>query len=111
MQVILRNFMRVLFYPNIASFLNIIFSPFIKKLINKINFEALDVKMDRAKELFYLLEDEDEHGFPGEVPVRNLQVELEAGGLRREHADLVSVEIKIHFDSQMLLSFEIDALM
>ena len=68
------------------QFLN---SPFIKKLINKLNFEALDVKMQRAKELFYLLEDEEEGGYPGEVPIGNLSVELEAGGLKKEHVQLV----------------------
>ncbi|XP_022106904.1 mediator of DNA damage checkpoint protein 1-like [Acanthaster planci] len=63
--------------------------PFIRKLINKMNFEALEVKMQQAKELFFLLADEDDEADGGEVPIQNLVVELEAGGLKPEHVKLV----------------------
>ena len=32
--------------------------PMIRKLINQLDFEALQLKMDRAKDLFYLLDDQ-----------------------------------------------------
>ncbi|XP_072028233.1 uncharacterized protein [Amphiura filiformis] len=64
--------------------------PFIRKMINKMDFEALDVKMSKAKELFYLLEDEDsELCGSGEIPLYNMKVELEAGGLSPEHVKMV----------------------
>lgn len=42
------------------------------------------------QELFHLLEEEDVFGNPtGEVPVSNLAYELEAGGLKETHIQLV----------------------
>ncbi|XP_071854247.1 uncharacterized protein [Apostichopus japonicus] len=65
--------------------------PFIRKLINQMDFDALDVKMQRAKELFHLLEEEDVFGNrTGEIPVRNLAYELEAGGLKEDHIQMVT---------------------
>ncbi|XP_071962209.1 uncharacterized protein [Antedon mediterranea] len=63
--------------------------PFVKKMINKMDFEALDVKMQRAKELFQLLEDEDDETYPGEVTIDNLSVELQAGGLSKDNIKFV----------------------
>ncbi|XP_033120125.1 titin-like isoform X6 [Anneissia japonica] len=63
--------------------------PFVKKMINKMDFEALDVKMQRAKELFRLLEDECDETYPGEVTLNGLSIDLQAGGLRKEHIEFV----------------------
>ncbi|XP_074656117.1 uncharacterized protein LOC141909562 isoform X2 [Tubulanus polymorphus] len=63
--------------------------PIIKKLINKLDFEALDVKMERCKELFFLLDQEDVEVAPGKVAARSLGVELAAGGLSSDHTKYV----------------------
>ncbi|ELU03965.1 hypothetical protein CAPTEDRAFT_211818 [Capitella teleta] len=59
----------------------IFFSPFIKKLLNKLDFEALSVKMDRVKELFYLLDEQDDNVPTGKISAETLGVELAAGGV------------------------------
>ncbi len=53
------------------------------------DFNALDVKMSKAKELFYLLDDEENDLGSGEIPLQNMRVELEAGGLSPEHVNMV----------------------
>ncbi|WAR16087.1 hypothetical protein MAR_030681 [Mya arenaria] len=62
--------------------------PVIRKLINKVDHNALDVKMEKSKELFRLLQDE------SQLPLGNctadlLAVELTAGGLTPEHTSYV----------------------
>ena len=45
----------------------------------------------KLQELFYLLEDDDgEFRGSGEVPLHNMKLELEAGGLSSEHVQMVS---------------------
>lgn len=65
--------------------------PFIRKLINKMDFEALDVKLENARALFGLLanEEEDQDFRPGEVSIRNLAIECAAGGITKEHTQFV----------------------
>eukprot|EP00117_Sycon_ciliatum_P006804 scpid24567/ scgid10177/ len=60
----------------------------VKKLVNKMDFEALEVKMKKVKELFYLLADMEHRG--GVVTTGNLAIELTAGGLTPEHVSLVT---------------------
>ncbi|KAL4218128.1 hypothetical protein ACF0H5_022864 [Mactra antiquata] len=62
--------------------------PVIRKLINKVDYNALDVKMDKSKELFELLQDEDQVP-AGNAPADILAVELTAGGLTPEHTSYV----------------------
>ncbi|CAD5123140.1 DgyrCDS11510 [Dimorphilus gyrociliatus] len=62
----------------------------VRNLINKFNYEALDIKMEKAKELFYLLDGENNYDVPeGKAGANNLLVELTAGGLTSEHVELV----------------------
>ncbi|KAL3892393.1 hypothetical protein ACJMK2_004603 [Sinanodonta woodiana] len=62
--------------------------PVVRKLINKMDYHALDVKMERSKELFSLLQEGD--GVPeGNAHSANLAVELTAGGLTPEHTNYV----------------------
>ncbi|XP_070534030.1 titin-like isoform X3 [Ptychodera flava] len=65
--------------------------PFVRKLINKLDFEALNVKMEHAKELFQLLvnEETDQDFGPGEVSIRNLAIECAAGGITKEHTQFI----------------------
>ncbi|XP_064652020.1 uncharacterized protein LOC135502839 isoform X2 [Lineus longissimus] len=63
--------------------------PIIRKLINKFNFDALDVKMAKCKELFYLLSDQDIDAPDGKITARSLAVELAAGGVSPEHTKYV----------------------
>ncbi|XP_078665308.1 uncharacterized protein LOC144907810 [Branchiostoma floridae x Branchiostoma belcheri] len=58
--------------------------PFVKKLIDKMDFEALAVKMERCKEMFRLLSDQYNDTPPGTVKTHALGVEMVAGGLRNE---------------------------
>lgn len=55
--------------------------PFIRKLINKFDYEALNTKMDRSKELFYLLSENETDVPMGKIAARMLAVELAAGGV------------------------------
>ncbi|XP_033727142.1 LOW QUALITY PROTEIN: uncharacterized protein LOC117316587 [Pecten maximus] len=62
--------------------------PVVRKLINKMDYHALDHKMNRSKDLFALLCD----GEPtprGNATASNLAVELTAGGLTPEHVRVV----------------------
>ncbi|KAK3586634.1 hypothetical protein CHS0354_028492 [Potamilus streckersoni] len=62
--------------------------PVVRKLINKMDYHALDVKMERSKELFGLLQEGE--GVPeGNAHSANLAVELTAGGLTPEHTNYV----------------------
>lgn len=62
--------------------------PFVRKLINKFDYEALDIKMMKAKELFYLMADKSQKLAPkGYVPLRSLCIELAAGGVERENIE------------------------
>lgn len=62
--------------------------PMIRKLINKFNFQALEVKMEKCKELFFLLEDND-NVLDGKITADMLAVELAAGGISPEHVDYI----------------------
>ncbi|XP_060583539.1 uncharacterized protein LOC132739765 isoform X2 [Ruditapes philippinarum] len=62
--------------------------PVIRKLINKVDYNALDVKMEKSKELFELLQDETVLPI-GNAPAETLAVELTAGGLTPEHTSYV----------------------
>ncbi|XP_069106550.1 uncharacterized protein [Argopecten irradians] len=62
--------------------------PVVRKLINKMDYHALDHKMNRSKDLFALICD----GEPtprGNATASNLAVELTAGGLTPEHIKVV----------------------
>ncbi|XP_059158231.1 uncharacterized protein LOC131942400 [Physella acuta] len=61
--------------------------PVIRKLINNFNYNALDIKMEKCKELFELLETE--HMPKGAAQAASLAVELTAGGLKPEHTRYV----------------------
>ncbi|XP_052249404.1 uncharacterized protein LOC127857089 isoform X2 [Dreissena polymorpha] len=62
--------------------------PVIRKLINKVDYNALDIKMEKSKELFQLLQDETQMPV-GNCPADILAVELTAGGLTPEHTNYV----------------------
>ncbi|CAF1088982.1 unnamed protein product [Rotaria sp. Silwood1] len=62
--------------------------PFVRKLINKFDYDALDIKMQKAKDLFYLMADKSQKLAPkGYVPLRALCVELAAGGVERDNIE------------------------
>jgi hypothetical protein len=84
--------------------------PFVRKLISKFDFEALDVKMSKAKVsnglecwifgeflrfiyikgLFYLMAERSSSFTPyGYVTVRSMAVELAAGGISPENVNYV----------------------
>ncbi|XP_067665436.1 uncharacterized protein [Haliotis asinina] len=63
--------------------------PILKNLLNKFDYNALDVKMEKCKELFSLLEDDDIGTPAGGAPASTLALELTAGGLRPEHISCV----------------------
>jgi len=63
--------------------------PFIRKLINKFDYDALNTKMDRSKELFCLLSDNETDVPLGKIAARMLAVELAAGGVTPEHTQYV----------------------
>ncbi|XP_033001308.1 uncharacterized protein LOC117044610 [Lacerta agilis] len=65
--------------------------PVIKKLVNKLDFEALSVRIEKAKDLWHLLQDDEgEKGRKtnrmtgGSVSIRRLALELAAGGFSLE---------------------------
>ncbi|UJR26661.1 hypothetical protein I4U23_007978 [Adineta vaga] len=59
--------------------------PFVRNLINKFDYEALDIKLQKAKELFYLMADKSQKIAPnGYVPLESLCVELSAGGIEQD---------------------------
>jgi hypothetical protein len=60
----------------------------VKDLINKLNFEALEVKIQKAKNLFKLLYDNLEIIPNGYVTERAIKIELAAGGLTNEQIEL-----------------------
>lgn len=62
--------------------------PVVRKLINNSDYNALDIKMERCRELFQLIED-DEHMPKGGASADRLAVELIAGGLTPEHTNFV----------------------
>ncbi|KAF6025466.1 hypothetical protein EB796_016242 [Bugula neritina] len=64
--------------------------PDIRKLINKFSFEALEVKMEKCKELYELLYEGEADKPTGTVPMGSVNVELLAGGLSDEHLDFVT---------------------
>ncbi|KAH3877343.1 hypothetical protein DPMN_001206 [Dreissena polymorpha] len=57
--------------------------PVIQKLINKVDFNALDIIIEKRKELFQLLKDETQMPL-GNAPTDILAVELTAGGLTHQ---------------------------
>ena len=77
----------------------------VKKLINKMDFKALETKMKKCKVgktispqltfalcrnyFIYLLDDMDSGERDGVVTVASLAVELQAGGLTEEHVEFV----------------------
>ena len=64
--------------------------PFVRKLIQKFDFEALDVKMSKAKGLFYLMSERSSTMTPhGYVTVESMAVELSAGGISSENVNYV----------------------
>jgi hypothetical protein len=64
--------------------------PFVRKLINKFDFEALDVKMNKAKGLFYLMAERSSSFTPhGYVTIQSMGVELAAGGISMENVNYV----------------------
>lgn len=75
--------------------------PVIRKLINNFNYNALDIKMEKCKELFELLESE--HMPKGAAQAASLAVELTAGGLRPEHTRYVLN--KFNRDSKGIIDF------
>jgi hypothetical protein len=64
--------------------------PMVKNLINQMDFDALDYKLKKCKELFYLLESQDSAHEGGVVTANSLAIELHAGGLTKEHEVYVS---------------------
>ncbi|CAI5770117.1 Hypothetical predicted protein [Podarcis lilfordi] len=65
--------------------------PVIKKLVNKLDFEALSVRIEKAKDLWHLLQDDEEEKgrktnrtTGGSVSIRRLALELAAGGFSLE---------------------------
>lgn len=60
----------------------------VKNLINTMDLAALETKLKKCKELFYLLDDMDGHR-GGVVTINSLSIELTAGGLTQEHVDYV----------------------
>ncbi|XP_065843895.1 uncharacterized protein [Oscarella lobularis] len=60
--------------------------PMVKDLINQMNLAALDYKLKKCKELFYLLASENDGGV---VTSSALAIELHAGGLTKEHEEYV----------------------
>ncbi|XP_041361461.1 uncharacterized protein LOC121377513 [Gigantopelta aegis] len=63
--------------------------PVIRKLINKFDYNALNVKMDKCKELFSLLIDDELSTPRGGASATSLALELTAGGLKPEHVSYV----------------------
>ncbi|CAH1772232.1 unnamed protein product [Owenia fusiformis] len=63
--------------------------PLVRKLINKLDFQALTIKTDRCKELFYLLDEKDFDVPTGKVSARNLGIDLIAGGVSPENTEYV----------------------
>ncbi|XP_071113793.1 uncharacterized protein [Haliotis cracherodii] len=63
--------------------------PVLRNLLNKFDYNALDVKMEKCKELFSLLKDDDIGTPAGGAPASTLALELTAGGLRPEHISYV----------------------
>ncbi|CAF0883441.1 unnamed protein product [Adineta steineri] len=62
--------------------------PFVRNLINKFDYEPIDIKMQKAKELFYLMADKSQKIAPnGYVPLETLCVELSAGGIEQENIE------------------------
>nr|KAG5694420.1 hypothetical protein BaRGS_017453 [Batillaria attramentaria] len=62
--------------------------PVVRKLINNCDYNALDIKMEKCRELFQFLEDDD-HMPKGGASADRLAVELTAGGLTPEHTKFV----------------------
>lgn len=54
-------------------------------LVDGMNAEALRLKLQRSKELFYLLDEQHQ----GVIAVEDLMIELRSGGLTREHERLL----------------------
>ncbi|KAH9496220.1 potassium channel, sub T, member 2, partial [Bulinus truncatus] len=75
--------------------------PVVRKLINKFDYNALDIKMEKCKELFELLESD--HVPKGAAQASSLAVELTAGGLRPEHTRYVMT--KFNRDSKGFIDF------
>lgn len=72
-------------------------SPVIKQLVNKLDFEALSVRIEKAKDLWHLLQDDEgEKGRKtnrttgGSVSIRRLALGLAAGGFSLEAINFVS---------------------
>ncbi|EDV22378.1 uncharacterized protein TRIADDRAFT_58917 [Trichoplax adhaerens] len=61
----------------------------VKNMINKLTFDALDVKLQKCKELFYLLDEDNFNRPSGVVTLDNLAIELAAGGLSHDQVRLV----------------------
>uniref|UniRef100_A0A1I8GKL1 EF-hand domain-containing protein n=1 Tax=Macrostomum lignano TaxID=282301 RepID=A0A1I8GKL1_9PLAT len=82
--------------------------PMLRKLVNKVDFDALDFKIDRCRELFHLLESGGTAP-PGCIPIEGLAVELLAGNLKDEHFGSVmrklTREKKGHIDFLEFLTY------
>ncbi|KAL5015365.1 hypothetical protein ScPMuIL_009635 [Solemya velum] len=76
--------------------------PILRKLLNKLDYNALNVKMSRCKELFSLLQD-DEIVPNGNALASTLKVELIAGGMTPEHT--IYVLNKFNRDGKGLVDF------
>jgi hypothetical protein len=57
-------------------------------LINKFDFNALEIKLDKAKQLFYLMCDRCDNVPDGYVTAEALSIELAAGGLSNENIQM-----------------------
>jgi hypothetical protein len=51
--------------------------PLVKRMIDAMNFDALRVKLQKAKDLYFLLDDKHE----GFIQLDDLMIELRSGGL------------------------------
>uniref|UniRef100_A0A1I8GZL3 EF-hand domain-containing protein n=1 Tax=Macrostomum lignano TaxID=282301 RepID=A0A1I8GZL3_9PLAT len=63
--------------------------PIIRKMVNKMNFDALDYKLEKCKEMFFLLDDLDDKAPTGSITVDSLAIELLAGNLKDENVGSV----------------------
>ena len=57
----------------------------VKRMIDKMDFSALHGKLQKAKELFYLLDERRE----GHIKLDDLMIELRSGGISPEHEQII----------------------
>jgi Ca2+-binding EF-hand superfamily protein len=73
-----------------------------KKVANDMNFEALEMKMQRAKEIFFLHDTMNE----GEIPLDQVQIILKSGRIAEEHQHQVMTRLAAQgFDSLSFFDF------